>query len=290
LIAAGLILQTTALAWMALVITPTMSYWSILPPFVIFGIGMGLFFPPVAYIVLGSVPREAAGQASGANNAIRELGGVFGVGVLATIFATYGSYRSGQAYTDGLIPAVWVGTAVVALGAAASLFIPGRKHAVREVDATVLDAPEQRPSAPAAAAPPPPSFPLSETLEPVWNVQPDHHHEQQHEQQPETFACPVCMGHGWFPFEPPQDPRTQTCPRCYGHGKVLTGSHVEGHILHECPECEAQGYVELQGERVSVTATKAAPSRWPGSESDSEQEVWRAPAGQSPPSPGAPSG
>jgi EmrB/QacA subfamily drug resistance transporter len=132
LISAGLVLQTIALGWMALVITPTMSYWSIVAPFVIFGIGMGLFFPPVAYLVLSAVRPEEAGQASGANNAIRELGGVFGVGVLATIFAAYGSYRSGQAYTDGLIPAVWTGTVIVALGAIASFFIPkGRPSAER---------------------------------------------------------------------------------------------------------------------------------------------------------------
>jgi hypothetical protein len=265
---------------------------------VIFGIGMGLFFPPVAYLVLGSVPREAAGQASGANNAIRELGGVFGVGVLSTIFASYGSYRSGQAYTDGLIPAVWVGTAVVALGTVASLLIPGRKHAIREVEATVVDAPvveTPEPSPPASAPPPtlpppsPTSVPVSETLEPVWNLQLDHRHEPEQEQQPETFTCPVCMGHGWFPFEPPRDPRTRTCPRCLGHGKVLTGSHVEGHIVRECPECEAQGYIDAREAAVPVAAGNAVPppANWPGSEWDPQQEVWKPPAGQSPPWTGA---
>ena len=34
------------------------------------------------------------GQASGANNAIRELGGVFGVAVLASVFARYGGYET----------------------------------------------------------------------------------------------------------------------------------------------------------------------------------------------------
>lgn len=68
------------------------------------------------------------------------------------------------------------------------------------------------------------------------------------------------MGHGWLPFEPPQDLRTQTCPRCYGHGKVLTGSHVAEHIVRDCPECQATGYVET-GEIWEPTAmTKAAQS------------------------------
>ena len=38
-----------------------------------------LFFAPIANVVLGSVRGEEEGQASGANNAVRELGGVFGV-------------------------------------------------------------------------------------------------------------------------------------------------------------------------------------------------------------------
>ena len=37
--------------------------------------------------------RKEEGQASGANNAIRELGGVFGVAVLASVFARYGGYE-----------------------------------------------------------------------------------------------------------------------------------------------------------------------------------------------------
>ncbi len=42
---------------------------------------MSLFFAPVANMVLGSVRRDQEGIASGANNAIRELGGVFGIAV-----------------------------------------------------------------------------------------------------------------------------------------------------------------------------------------------------------------
>ena len=59
-------------------------------PFVISGIGMGLFFAPVANVVLSAVRPSEEGQASGANNAIREVGGVFGVAVLASVFQRHG--------------------------------------------------------------------------------------------------------------------------------------------------------------------------------------------------------
>ena len=74
---------------------------------------MALFFAPVANVVLSAVLPREEGQASGANNAIRELGGVFGVAVLASVFSSYGGYESGQAFVDGLVPAVWVGAIVV---------------------------------------------------------------------------------------------------------------------------------------------------------------------------------
>jgi MFS family permease len=92
-------------------------------PFVLSGVGMALYFAPVANVVLSSVRREEEGQASGANNAIRELGGVFGVAVLASVFAHYGGYRTGQTFVDGLVPALYVGAGVVAAGAVAALGI-----------------------------------------------------------------------------------------------------------------------------------------------------------------------
>ena len=83
--------------------------------------------------MLRSVRPEEAGQASGATNAIRELGGVMGVAVLASAFAGAGSYASPQAFTDGL-------TAVLAAGAVAALFVPAleRSPAEEQVPAEAL--------------------------------------------------------------------------------------------------------------------------------------------------------
>jgi EmrB/QacA subfamily drug resistance transporter len=126
LMAAGLGLQAVALGWLAAVSTPTVAYTTLVPAFVMAGIGMALFFAPVANVVLSAVRPSEEGQASGANNAIRELGGVFGVAVLASVFTSYGGYESGAAFVDGLVPAVWVGAVVVGIGALAALFIPRR--------------------------------------------------------------------------------------------------------------------------------------------------------------------
>ena len=124
LMATGLALQAGALAWLAAISTPGVAYASLVLPFAMAGAGMALVFAPSANAVLGSVDQRSAGQASGATNAIRELGGVMGIAVLASVFSAHGSYASPQAYTDGMISAVWVGAAVLAAGAVVALMIP----------------------------------------------------------------------------------------------------------------------------------------------------------------------
>jgi EmrB/QacA subfamily drug resistance transporter len=123
LMGAGLALQATGLAWIAAVSTPTTPYIEIVAPFAISGIGMGLFFAPVANVVLSAVRPDQQGQASGANNAIRELGGVLGVAVLASVFAHYGGYGSGRSFTNGMDPAVYLGAAIVLIGSLAAFAI-----------------------------------------------------------------------------------------------------------------------------------------------------------------------
>jgi EmrB/QacA subfamily drug resistance transporter len=131
LMATGLALQAGAIAWLASVSTPTVPYGELVIPFIMAGTGMALVFAPAANAVLNSVRPEEAGQASGATNAIRELGGVLGVAVLATVFAHNGSYASPAAYTDGMTAAIWVGAAVLLAGAVAALFVPGRRRAAQ---------------------------------------------------------------------------------------------------------------------------------------------------------------
>jgi MFS family permease len=128
LMAGGLALQAIGLGWLAAVSTPTVPYTELVIPFILSGTGMAMFFAPVANVVLSAVRPEEEGKASGANNAIREVGGVFGVAVLATVFSQYGGYGSPQTFVDGLGPAIWVGAIVVGVGALISLAIPRRRR------------------------------------------------------------------------------------------------------------------------------------------------------------------
>jgi len=150
ILVAGLAMMAGGLAWIAAVSSATVAYTTLVPAFVVSGVGMGLFFAPIANVVLSSVPREDEGKASGANNTIRELGGVFGVAVLAAIFSANGSYASPEAYVGGVIPAIAVGAAVVAASAVLAMAVPRMVTGMRSVPAELESHPEAETAAVAA--------------------------------------------------------------------------------------------------------------------------------------------
>jgi MFS family permease len=128
LVISGLVMQAAGLTWLATILTPTTPYAAMVVPFILCGVGMTLFFVPLASVVLGTLPKSLEGVASGANAAFRELGGVLGIAVLGAVFSAKGGYASGQDYVSGLVPAVSVGAIAVALGAAAALLLPSRRR------------------------------------------------------------------------------------------------------------------------------------------------------------------
>jgi MFS family permease len=107
---------------------PSTPYVELIAPFAITGIGMALVFPTAPEAVLAAVRPAEAGKASGATNAVREIGAVLGVAVLASVFARLGGYESGDAFVEGMSPAILIGAAVVGAGAVAAFFIPSRRR------------------------------------------------------------------------------------------------------------------------------------------------------------------
>jgi EmrB/QacA subfamily drug resistance transporter len=131
--ALGLALQTAGLAWVALIASPDVSYVQVGAALTIAGTGTSFCFPTVANAVVGSVPLAEAGVASGTNSTIRELGGVLGVAVLATVFVRPGVYSSAQTFVDGFVPALWVAVAFSAAGMLAALMAAPRRRARQTV-------------------------------------------------------------------------------------------------------------------------------------------------------------
>ncbi|WP_069766983.1 DHA2 family efflux MFS transporter permease subunit [Streptomyces sp. LUP30] len=128
-VAAGMALNAVGLGLWALAVEPQVSYTHLLPALIVCGIGMGMFFAPSANLVMSTVVPAEQGIASGANNAIREVGGAIGVASLGAVFAAQGGYGSASLFVDGLVPALWAGAGAVAVAAALAFLMPRRHRA-----------------------------------------------------------------------------------------------------------------------------------------------------------------
>jgi hypothetical protein len=127
---AGLLLWTVGLACLAVVAHRHTGFLEIAPLFALAGIGGPMVFTTVAAEVMGSVPPEQIGIASGTNNALRELGGVFGIAVLATIFNRTGVYDSPDAFISGFRSALWVAVIFTAIAIPLTGFLKARTREV----------------------------------------------------------------------------------------------------------------------------------------------------------------
>jgi EmrB/QacA subfamily drug resistance transporter len=112
----GLLMETAGLAGVALVARQDVAYLELAPFLLMSGVGISLVFPTVANEVMATVAPQQTGIASGINNALRELGGVFGVAVLAAVFNRAGAYASPGVFVDGFRSALWVAAGFSAVG------------------------------------------------------------------------------------------------------------------------------------------------------------------------------
>jgi EmrB/QacA subfamily drug resistance transporter len=125
LMVSGLLIQSGASIWIALIASTDLAYSQLVIPMVVAGVGISMALPSAQNSVLGSVSEDAVGKAAGTNTVMRELGGVFGIAVAVAVFAAAGSYATPQTFIDGFGPAIGVAAAIALVGAIAGTFLPG---------------------------------------------------------------------------------------------------------------------------------------------------------------------
>jgi len=131
----GLLLQGAGLGWLAAAVHTGVGYGSLVIPLIIAGIGIAMCFPTVANAVVAAVPVEDSGVAAGTNNAVRDVGGVFGVAVLAAVFVANGDYSSPARFVDGFKAAEAVAAGVALVGVIWALLAPNKEQAMAEAPA-----------------------------------------------------------------------------------------------------------------------------------------------------------
>jgi EmrB/QacA subfamily drug resistance transporter len=79
-------------------ITDGSGYLTLLPAFIVGGVGMGMTMSPMTAAVMGSVDRAKAGAASGVLSMTRMIGGVFGVAALTAMFDHLSANRAAAGF------------------------------------------------------------------------------------------------------------------------------------------------------------------------------------------------
>lgn len=134
LIVGGLLLQTVGMTWIALIVAPGLPYFEFVAPLIISGCGISMAFPATQNAIISSVAAGDIGKASGTFSMIRQLGGAFGVAILAAVFAGVGSFSSAQAMSHGVAAALFVSAVLSLLGALAGLVLSDRREKESEAE------------------------------------------------------------------------------------------------------------------------------------------------------------
>jgi len=124
LVVVGLLLQALGMAWIGLIVAPSLAYMQLIIPLILAGAGVSMAMPAAQNAVLNAVASSEIGKASGTFNMLRYLGGVFGIAVLVAVFAHTGSFHSAQAFSEGFAVAIGASASLSVVAAIAGLWLP----------------------------------------------------------------------------------------------------------------------------------------------------------------------
>jgi EmrB/QacA subfamily drug resistance transporter len=94
----GPLLVAIGILWTSF-LTPTSSYWHVVGPLAIFGLGMGFSFVPLTLNAVSSVQNHEQGLASSLLNTSQQIGSSLGLAVLVTVSATVRAHQLVQRTT-----------------------------------------------------------------------------------------------------------------------------------------------------------------------------------------------
>lgn len=88
LIQAGLIVTTGAIMALSGSLTSTATSGSLAPALMLYGVGLGLIMAQISNLTLSAVSVQQAGEASGVNNTLRQVGSSLGSAILGAVLLT----------------------------------------------------------------------------------------------------------------------------------------------------------------------------------------------------------
>jgi EmrB/QacA subfamily drug resistance transporter len=117
----GPLVMAAGVLWLSRVDAGT-SYWTgVLPPVVVFGLGLSLMVAPLTMTVLAAAPEDRTGIASGVNNAVARAGSLLAVAALPVAVGLSGDeYADPGVFDDAYGKAMVICAVLLALGGVVS--------------------------------------------------------------------------------------------------------------------------------------------------------------------------
>ncbi|HEY3722950.1 MAG TPA: MFS transporter [Acidimicrobiia bacterium] len=129
----GLLLEAVGLALMVLAISPQLTFWSLLPGLVVFGIGIGFAGSQLTNVILSEIPNERSGAASGANTTVRQLGAALGIAVIGALLTSVTISHALQSVRASRLSGAFKGTVERGLHTNGVNFAPPRGASIADV-------------------------------------------------------------------------------------------------------------------------------------------------------------
>ena len=132
---AGMIMLAAGIFWLRLYVLSvqdTISHWAVFGPLLTAGLGLGMAIASIFQLVLAGVPHREAGSASGALQAVQQLGGAFGIAIISEIFFSHlaSLLKAGTAqhaaYVDAFAGAMIYNLIAYVIVVGLTLLLPGQ--------------------------------------------------------------------------------------------------------------------------------------------------------------------
>lgn len=121
----GMGIEALSIATLAILISPTVSGWSLAPVLFIYGIGVGLATAQLTSVILGEVPPGDSGQASGMQSTFRQVGSALGIALIGTLLAVnLGTLTEDELSSVAFLPEIARSGIADAVSASAGQLLP----------------------------------------------------------------------------------------------------------------------------------------------------------------------
>jgi MFS family permease len=120
----GLAGEALGLLLMALAVSPSITFLSLLPGLVVFSLGLGFASSQLTNVVLSEIEKRHAGAASGANTTVRQMGAALGIAIIGTLLSAQMLRHAGDAIRNSTLGADLKSRALDQLHASGVGFVP----------------------------------------------------------------------------------------------------------------------------------------------------------------------